>query len=76
MARPTVAYKCESEIMDDLVLSFEKKGIISKTNHCDGEFISTVFTVPKSNGSFRLILKILMNLLCTNISKWNIYNLF
>lgn len=57
-ARPTVACKRDSEIIEDLILSFEKKGIIRKANHCDDQFISTVFTVPKSDGSFRLILNL------------------
>lgn len=57
-ARPTVACKRDSEVIDDLILFFEKKGIIRKTNHRDGEFISTVFTVPKPDGSFRLILNL------------------
>ena len=34
------------------------KGVLSKTTHCNGEFISSVFTRPKKDGSFRLILNL------------------
>ena len=34
------------------------KGVLSKTTHCNGEFISSVFTRPKKDGSHRLILNL------------------
>ena len=33
------------------------KGVIEKSTHEDEEFISPIFLTPKSDGSFRLILK-------------------
>jgi len=48
---------------DDLIIAGEidkllEKGILNKTTHCDTEFISTVFTRPKKDGSHRLILNL------------------
>ena len=48
---------------DDLIIAGEinkllEKGVINKATHCDTEFISTVFTRPKKDGSHRLILNL------------------
>ena len=48
---------------DDLIIAGEinrllEKGVITTTSHCDTEFISTVFTRPKKDGSHRLILNL------------------
>jgi len=45
---------------DDLIIAGEiskllEKGVINTTTHCDTQFISTVFTRPKKDGSHRLI---------------------
>lgn len=34
-------------------------GVIEETNHSDGEFISTVFLRPKTDGTYRMILNLL-----------------
>ena len=48
---------------DDLIIAGEinkllEKGVINKATHCDSEFITTVFTRPKKDGSHRLILNL------------------
>lgn len=48
---------------DDLIIAGEiskllEKGVINTTTHCDTEFISTVFTRPKKDGSHQLILNL------------------
>ena len=48
---------------DDLIIAGEinkllEKGVFNKTTHCDNEFISTVFTRPKKDGSHRIILNL------------------
>ena len=48
---------------DPLIIAGEinrllEKGVITKTSHCDTEFISTVFTRAKRDGSHRLILNL------------------
>ena len=49
------------------------KGVLNKTAHCSGEFISSVFTRTKKDGSQRLILnfKNLNEFVLTGILKWN-----
>ena len=44
--------------MDREIEKFLPTGVIEPAEHCDGEFISTVFLRPKSNGSYRVILNL------------------
>ena len=53
----------ESIAIEAEIEKFESKEIIVKAEHCDGEFISHIFTRPKPNGSVRVIL---------NLSKLNV----
>ena len=54
--------------------SFLDRGIIDKTDHCADEFISHIFTRPKSGGRVRIILNLTkLNELSINISKWNLF---
>ena len=48
---------------DDLIIAGEiskllENGVINTTTHCDTEFMSTVFTRPRKDGSHRLILNL------------------
>ena len=41
-----------------MIVDYEQKGIIVKCDHCEGEFISSIFLRPKKDGSSRLILNL------------------
>ena len=62
--RETRFSQMESEHLKVEVDKLLNKGVIKKTTHSPGEFISTVFTRPKKDGSYRLIL---------NLKKLNVY---
>ena len=59
-------------VIDAEINKLEDMGVITKTQHCKGEFISNIFITPTKDGSFRLILNLkrLMTGSVTNISKW------
>lgn len=44
--------------MDEEIGRLLSKGVIEYAEHSDGEFISTFFLRPKSNGSYRMILNL------------------
>ena len=48
----------EVEIIDQKIDCFLERGIIEKTTHSTGEYISNVFICPKKDGSYRLILNL------------------
>ena len=48
----------EVEIIDQKIDCFLERGIIEKTTHSTGEYISNVFIRPKKDGSHRLILNL------------------
>ena len=56
--RETVTNVKESEIIDREISDLLSKGVIEKTEHCNGEFISTIFLRPKPDGSRRVILNL------------------
>lgn len=58
-ATPFVQFsKGEEQIIATKTDKLFKKQVIEKTSHCQDEFISTVFTRPKKDGSHRLILNL------------------
>lgn len=48
----------EGEIIDSEIAKLLSKGVIIKTDHEDGEFISPIFIRPKKDGSNRMILNL------------------
>ena len=44
--------------IDGQIVKFLNSGIIKKVEHCEGEFISQIFSVPKKNGDVRIILNL------------------
>ena len=48
----------EELILADEIKSFQQKGVIKESQHEEGEFISPIFLVPKSEDSFRMILNL------------------
>ena len=50
--------KGEEYIIETEVQNLIEKGVINKTTHCHSEYISSVFTRPKKDGSHRLILNL------------------
>ena len=48
----------EKLAIDNEIKSFLEKGIISKTVHCTGEFISQIFPRDKKSGGIRIILNL------------------
>ena len=48
----------EEQIISTEIDKLMSKQVIVKAMHCDNEFISTVFTRPKKDGSHRLILNL------------------
>ena len=67
----------EAHIASAEVKKLLAKGVIAKATHDVDEFISTIFTRPKRDGSHRLILnlKSSMSILFIIILRWNHYNL-
>ena len=62
--------KGEEEIISTEIDKLMSKQAITKAMHCDNEFISTVFTRPKKDGSHRLILNL------KNLNEYVIYEHF
>ena len=59
--RPPKVFSCsrnESDVIDTEIQKLVNKGVIAKTHHEDGEFISPIFTRPKKNGTHRVILNL------------------
>ena len=48
----------EAAIIDNEIDKLAQIGVIEKANHCEGEFISTIFLRPKSDGTHRMILNL------------------
>ena len=48
----------ESKIIEDELLVMLEKGVIEKTLHEEGEFVSNIFLRPKKDGKFRVILNL------------------
>ncbi|KAJ8921724.1 hypothetical protein NQ315_010634 [Exocentrus adspersus] len=48
----------EVKVIDTLVEELQLMSAISIANHCKGEYISKIFTVPKPDKSYRLILNL------------------
>ena len=51
------SYK-EELFLADGIKNFAQKDIMKKSQHEEGEYISPIFLVPKSEGSFRMILNL------------------
>ena len=45
-------------LVDKEIKSLQDKGVVASCNHEPGEFISSIFTVPKKDGTVRLILNL------------------
>ena len=54
----TIFQAQEKETVNKMLREYEQRGIITKSTHCDGEFISPIFLRPKKDGSSRLILNL------------------
>lgn len=50
--------KEQRQIVEDEVIALLKKGAVIPSSHEKGEFISTIFIVPKSNGKFRPVINL------------------
>lgn len=48
----------EKLIVDEEITKLIEKGVIEKTNHCDGEFVSNIFLRKKKDNSYRMILNL------------------
>ena len=48
----------EESFLADEIKNLQQKGVIKKSQHEEGEFISPIFLVSKSEGSFRMILNL------------------
>ena len=48
----------EELFLADEIKNLPQKGVIKKSQHEEGEFISPIFFVPKSDDSFRMILNL------------------
>ena len=48
----------EKELVTKMLPDYEQRSIIKKSDHCEGEFISSIFLRPKKDGSSRLILNL------------------
>lgn len=48
----------ESALIDAEVQKLLAKGVLEEAEHCEGEWLSTVFLRPKKNGEFRMILNL------------------
>ena len=51
------SYK-EELFLADGIKNFAQKDIMKKSQHEEGEYISPIFLVPKSEGSFRMFLNL------------------
>ena len=59
--RPPKVFSCsrkESDVIDTEILKLLNKGVIAKTHHDYGEFISPILTRPKKNGTHRVIVNL------------------
>ena len=56
--RAVIVSSRESDIATTEIKKLLTKGVIRKATHVPGEFISTIFTRPKKDGSHRLILNL------------------
>lgn len=56
--RPSVFNFDEQKIIEQEIQSLVSKGVLQKSYHEPGEFISTIFCRPKPDGSHRLILNL------------------
>jgi len=56
--RPSVFNAQEELIVRQEIKTILAKGVIYQSHHEPGEFISTIFLRPKSDGSFRMILSL------------------
>jgi len=56
--RPSVFNRYEEQIVQQEITTLLSKGVIEYSSHEAGEFISTIFLRPKSDGSFRMILNL------------------
>ena len=50
--------KGQRQAIDKEVLKLLEKGAIVKAQHCQGEFISNLFLVPKKTGDLRLVINL------------------
>ncbi len=48
----------QSEIVEQEIDALLRKNVIEEAKHDEGEFLSTIFLVPKKNGKYRLILNL------------------
>ena len=56
--RPSVFNSQQHSVVLQEIASLVSKGVLIESQHEPGEFISTIFLRPKSDGSFRLILNL------------------
>ena len=48
----------EREIITEEISKLLSKGVLEKTEHAEGNFLSTIFVRPKKDGSYRMILNL------------------
>ena len=48
----------EREIITEEISKLLSKGVLEKTEHAEGDFLSTIFVRPKKDGSYRMILNL------------------
>lgn len=56
--RPSMFSFEEEQIVQQEIATLLLKGVIQRSSHEPGEFISTIFLRPKADGSFRMILNL------------------
>ena len=58
LPRLSVFSKMEEEVIETEINKLLAYNVIIESKHCDGEFISPIFVVPKKDGTFRMILNL------------------
>ena len=56
--RPSTYYVQEKLLVCKEIKTLSEKGVIKHSHHEPGEFISTIFLRPKSDGTYRMILNL------------------
>ena len=56
--RPNIFNKNEENIIENEIFSLLKMGVIEEVEHSDVQYLSPIFTVPKKDGEYRMILNL------------------